>query len=325
MRYDLVHVHNLPDFLVFAAWYPKMTGTRIILDIHDIVPELFANKFDAGPGNLYVGLLKFIEKASAAFVDHVIVSNHLWYEKLLSRSVPKEKCSVFLNHVDPSLFYRRDRTRTDDKIIVIFPGSFQWHQGLDIAIEAFTLIQKRVPNAEFHIYGGGDEESELVALTKRLGLVDKVKFAGIASIETVAEVIANADVGVVPKRADSFGNEAYSTKIMEFMSQGLPVVVSRTKIDNYYFDDSVVRFFVSGDVQGLAEAICEVIENQPLREKLIAAGNRYVDIHSWDRRKGEYLQLVDSLMTEVFSGARARSVIGPSTPIDEDTVGPIVG
>jgi glycosyltransferase involved in cell wall biosynthesis len=112
---------------------------------------------------------------------------------------------------------------------------------------------------------------------------------------------------------------------MEFMSQGLPVVVSRTKIDNYYFDESVVRFFVSGDVQGLADAICEVIENQPLREKLIAAGNRYVEIHSWDRRKREYLQLVDGLMTEVFSGAGARSVIAPSTPIDEDTVGPIVG
>ncbi|HEX3543178.1 MAG TPA: glycosyltransferase, partial [Candidatus Acidoferrum sp.] len=41
IKYDVVHVHNLPDFLVFAAWYPKMTGARIILDIHDIVPELF--------------------------------------------------------------------------------------------------------------------------------------------------------------------------------------------------------------------------------------------------------------------------------------------
>jgi glycosyltransferase involved in cell wall biosynthesis len=100
-------------------------------------------------------------------------------------------------------------------------------------------------------------------------------------------------------------------------------VVSRTKIDNYYFDDSVVRFFVSGDVQGLADAICEVIENQPFREKLIAGGNRYVDIHGWNRRKGEYLQLVDNLTTEVFSDTG--SVIGPSTPIDEDTMGRVVG
>ncbi len=308
VKYDVVHVHNLPDFLVFAAWYPKMTGARIILDIHDIVPELFANKFDARPGNLYIALLKFIEKASAAFVDYVIVSNHLWYEKLLSRSVPKEKCSVFLNHVDPGLFYRRQRTRTDDRIIVIFPGSFQWHQGLDIAIEAFALVQKRVANCEFHIYGGGDEKTELIALTEKLGLNGKVKILGSAPLETIADLISNADLGVVPKRADSFGNEAYSTKIMEFMSQGVPVVVSRTKIDNFYFDNSVVRFFTSGDVKALAEAMCEVIDNTALREKLIAGGYRYVDLHSWDRRKHEYLNLVDTLSTQIFSNTGSRAI-----------------
>ena len=308
IKYDVVHVHNLPDFLVFAAWYPKMTGARIILDIHDIVPELFANKFDAKPGNLYIALLKFIEKASAAFVDYVIVSNHMWYEKLLSRSVPKEKCSVFLNHVDPALFYRRERTRTDDKIIVIFPGSFQWHQGLDIAIEAFALVQKRVANCEFHIYGGGDEKAELIALAEKLGLNDKVKIFDGVPLEMIADLISNADLGVVPKRADSFGNEAYSTKIMEFMSQGIPVVVSRTKIDNFYFDNSVVRFFTSGDVQALAEAMCEVIENDALREKLIAGGYRYVDLHSWDRRKNEYLSLVDTLSTQIFSSTDSRAI-----------------
>jgi glycosyltransferase involved in cell wall biosynthesis len=308
IKYDVVHVHNLPDFLVFAAWYPKMTGARIILDIHDIVPELFANKFDARPDNLYIALLKFIEKASAAFVDYVIVSNHLWYEKLLSRSVPKEKCSVFLNHVDPGLFYRRERTRTDDKIIVIFPGSFQWHQGLDIAIEAFALVQKRVANCEFHIYGGGDEKAELIALTEKLGLNGKVKILGSAPLETIADLISNANLGVVPKRADSFGNEAYSTKIMEFMSQGVPVVVSRTKIDNFYFDNSVVRFFTSGDVKALAEAMCEVINNTALREKLIAGGYRYVDLHSWDRRKHEYLNLVDTLSTQIFSSTGSRAI-----------------
>lgn len=301
LRYDVVHVHNLPDFLVFAAWYPKLTGTRVILDIHDIVPELFANKFDTKPGDIYFEFLKFVEKASAAFADFVIVSNHLWYEKLVSRAVSKEKCTVFLNHVDSALFYRRERTRTDDRVIIIFPGSFQWHQGLDIAIEAFALVRKKVPNAEFHIYGGGDEKNELMELRDRLGLTESVKFCGSASLEQIADVISNADLGVVPKRADSFGNEAYSTKIMEFMSQGVPVVLSRTKIDNFYFDDSVVRFFVSGDVQALAEAMLEVIENKTLRESLIAGGFRYVELNGWDRRKSEYLGLVDALSTEDFS------------------------
>jgi glycosyltransferase involved in cell wall biosynthesis/peptidoglycan/xylan/chitin deacetylase (PgdA/CDA1 family) len=305
IRYDVVHVHNIPDFLVFAAWYPKMTGSKVILDIHDIVPELFANKFDAKPGGLYTAFLKFVEKAAAAFADFVIVSNHLWFDKLIARSVPKDKCKVFLNHVDSSLFYRRDRTRTDDKIIVIFPGSFQWHQGLDLAIEAFAIVHQQVPQAEFHIYGAGDEKADLVALTERLGLNGIVLFRGSVPLETIADVISNADIGVVPKRADSFGNEAYSTKIMEFMSQGVAVVLSRTKIDSFYFDDAVVRFFESGNVPQLAAAILEVIENKQLRQSLIAGGYRYVDLNSWESRRSEYLDLIDDLSTEVFPRADA--------------------
>ncbi len=297
-RYDLVHVHNLPDFLVFAAWYPKWTGAKLILDIHDLVPELFGSKFNAGGKSNYISLLKVVERLSAAFVDHVIVSNDLWYETLIARSVRRDKCSVFLNHVDPGIFYRRERTRTDSKFIVIFPGSFQWHQGLDIAIRAFARIKGKVPNAEFHLYGvagGGSLQNDLATLARQLGLDGAVKFHASLPIDEVADVIANADLGVVPKRADSFGNEAYSTKIMEFMSQGVPVVVSRTKIDSFYFDESVVRFFTSGDDQAMAEAMLEVISNKILREGLIAGGYEYVSNHSWDVRKKDYLDLVDAL------------------------------
>ena len=40
--YDLLHVHSIPDFLVFAAWLPKLLGAKIILDIHDLLPEYYA-------------------------------------------------------------------------------------------------------------------------------------------------------------------------------------------------------------------------------------------------------------------------------------------
>jgi glycosyltransferase involved in cell wall biosynthesis/peptidoglycan/xylan/chitin deacetylase (PgdA/CDA1 family) len=302
-RYDFIHVHNVPDFLVLAAWYPKWTGAKLILDIHDLVPELFASKFEPKEGNHYIQLLRMVEKASAAFVDHVIVSNHLWHQTLISRSVPKEKCSVFLNNVDPAIFYRRPRTRSDGKVIILFPGTFQRHQGLDIAIEAFAQVKDKVPNAEFHLYGGGGVEADLVRLAERLGLKGRVKFCGRLSQDGIAEVIANADLGVVPKRANLFGNEAYSTKIMEFMSQGVPVVASRTKIDTFYFNDKIVRFFTSDDVQDMAEAMLQVIENQSVRNELVAGGYEYADRHNWDTRKRDYLELVDSLSTEQFGGS----------------------
>ena len=113
-------------------------------------------------------------------------------------------------------------------------------------------------------------------------------------------MIANSDLGVVPKRADSFGNEAYSTKIMEFMSQGVPVVVSRTTIDSYYFKEDDVRFFPSGDASAMAQAMYEVATNQHLRDTLIANGLEYVQQNSWARKREEYLRLIDGLSTEHF-------------------------
>ena len=317
-RYDVIHIHNMPDFLVFAAWYPKLTGAKLILDIHDVVPELFSNKFRTKLSSAYVGLLKAIEKISATFVDHVIVSNHLWHKTVVARSVPEGKCSVLVNHVDPEMFSRHERTRTDGKFIVLFPGSFQWHQGLDIAIEAFARFKTRVPNAEFHLYGGagGDLEIDLKQLVGRLDLDDSVKFLGGISLDQMAQVIANADLGVVPKRADSFGNEAYSTKIMEFMSQGVPVVVSRTKIDAFYFEEGVVHFFRSGDSQAMAEAMMDVINDKDLRQSLIARGYEYVERNGWDRKKKEYLDLIDGLSTEHFDDVQP--ALGSTPAIEQD-------
>ncbi len=302
-RYDLLHIHNVPDFLVFAAWYPRLTGARIILDIHDIVPELYASKFGAREESRTVAALKRVERASAAFAHHVILANDLWRESYTARSAPREKCSVIINYVDRRLFSPRPRTRKDDRLILLFPGGLQWHQGLDIAIRAFQKVSRQLPQAELRIYGDGNMKPNLVALAGELGLDGKVRFFETLPVRQIVDVMANADLGVVPKRADSFGNEAYSTKIMEFMSLGVPVVVSATKIDRYYFDDSVVRFFPSGDADALAEAILEVLGNGEARRQMVTRASDYAARHSWDSRKADYLRLVDDLCArEVKTG-----------------------
>jgi glycosyltransferase involved in cell wall biosynthesis len=217
------------------------------------------------------------------------------------------------------MFPRHVRSRTDGKFIVLFPGSLQWHQGLDIAIEAFARVKTKVPNAEFHVYSGagGNQEIDLRQLVKRLDLDDSVKFLGGISIDQMGQVIANADLGVVPKRADSFGNEAYSTKIMEFMSQGVPVVVSRTKVDTFYFEEGVVHFFRSGDSEAMAEAMLDVINDKNLRQSLISHGYEYVEHHGWGRKKKEYLDLIDSLSTELF--VDVQPALGSASVVELDS------
>lgn len=295
LPYDVVHVHNIPDFMVFAAWYPKLTGTRVILDIHDIVPELFASKFGGNKNAGIVRALQVVEKLSAAFADHVIIANHLWWEKYIARSAPAKKCSVFINHVDERVFKPGRRESAKDTPTVLFPGGLQWHQGVDLAIRAFAILRRRIPDAEFHIYGDGSVKNELIALARELEVDGSVRFFAPLRLHEIAEVMANATLGVVPKRADTFGNEAYSTKIMEFMAVRVPVVVSETRVDRFYFDDSVVRFFESGNVESLAKAMIDVLMNPSDREQMVNRAAEYSGRNSWAHRKASYLNLVDSL------------------------------
>jgi glycosyltransferase involved in cell wall biosynthesis/peptidoglycan/xylan/chitin deacetylase (PgdA/CDA1 family) len=303
IRYDLIHTHNGPDFLVFAALYPKWTGAKIILDIHDVVPELFEGRFSSRAGSIYVKMLKILERLSAGFSDHVIVSNHLWQKRLIERSLSADKCSVLVNRIDPGVFYRRERTRADGKVVLLFPGSFQPHQGLCVAIKALARLKEKLPNCELHLCGGGggrDSQRTLERLASELGLNGRVRFEREVPLDRIPQMMADADIGVVPKLADSFGNEAYSTRIMEFMSQGIPVVASRTAVDTYYFSDETVCFFKSGDDQAMADAVLKVIGDPGLRESLSLNGLDYAARNSWTLRKTEYLDLIDSLCVEKF-------------------------
>jgi glycosyltransferase involved in cell wall biosynthesis len=294
-RYDFIHVHSVPDFEVFAAIIPKLLGSKIILDIHDIVPEFYGSKFHKGKDSLTFKLLVLAEKLSAAFADHVIIANHIWYDTLLSRSVSADKCSVILNYPDISIFKKIPRTRNDGKFIMLYPGSLNWHQGLDVAIRAFAKIAGKFPQAEFHIYGGGNGLHDLMDLTRGLRLEKQVLFMGTCPMEEIAVAMANANAGVVPKRAVSFGNEAFSTKIPEFMAIGVPVIASSTKVDRYYFNDSQILFFRSEDEDDLAAKMEMIIADSELRARLVKNGEAYILENNWDVRRNEYFELLRTL------------------------------
>ncbi len=295
--YDLIHVHSVPDFEVFCAWLPKLTGAKIILDIHDIVPEFYNSKFGTDKNSLIFKCLVLIEKLSIGFSDHIIISNHIWEKTIISRSSPKKKCTTIINYPDNNIFSQRDVARNKDKFIMMYPGTVNWHQGLDIAVKAFAIVKAQAKHAEFHIYGGGPEMDNLQALIKQLGLEQSVLFKGSTSLDKIAKIMASADLGIVPKRNDPFGGEAFSTKTLEFMSLKVPIIVSRTKIDQYYFNDSLVKFFEPGDEKDLADAMLFLINSEQEREKLVQSALKFVEENNWDSKKQLYTDIVHSLIS----------------------------
>lgn len=294
--YSVIHVHSVPDFEVFAALIPRLMGAKVILDIHDIVPEFYACKFHTEKNSLLFRVLVLIEKLSILFSSHVIIANHIWYNRLTQRSVRAGKCTTIINYPDPAIFHPRPRTTDNDgKILMLYPGTINHHQGLDVAVRAMALLRDKIPSLQLHLVGDGPDRAMLQAMVKDLNLEDRVIFRGMLPLEKVAEVMANVDLGVVPKRTNSFGNEAFSTKIPEFMAMGVPVAASRTQIDQYYFNDEMIQFFESDNPEDLAEKIVLLIRNQDRRNSLCEHALAYIDSNNWNVKKYEYLDLVDRL------------------------------
>jgi len=296
-RYDLIHVHSVPDFEVFAVWYPKLTGAKIILDIHDIVPEFYASKFNVSRKSLAFKFLVAVEQLAIAFSDHVIASNHIWEKRLKERSVAASKITTIINFPDTEVFQPQGRTRNDGKFILLYPGTLNYHQGLDIAVRAFSRIRNEVPEAEFHIYGSGDQLAYLKSLVAELGLENQVLFKGSRVVEQMVRVIEDADLGIVPKRKNGFGNEAFSTKILEFMAMGVPVIIPDTDVDTYYFNDSVAKFFQANNDESLADSMLLLIKNPEVRQSFVRNASEFVKKYTWGANQSIYLVLVDSLLT----------------------------
>jgi glycosyltransferase involved in cell wall biosynthesis len=296
-RYDVIHVHSVPDFEVFATIVPWLMGACVILDIHDIVPEFYASKFGTHDRSMAFRLLQLVERLSCSYADHVIISNHLWHKRLTSRSVPAEKCTTIINYPDLGIFSNQiPRSSEGSEFLMCYPGSLNWHQGVDLAVEAMSLLRESVPNLRFLIIGDGPERAKLQAMVTQERLEGRISLSRVIPLEQVAQVMAEVDLGVVPKRRHSFGNEAFSTKIMEFMAMGVPVLASSTRIDEYYFKEGEVQFFESENVEDLAAQIKFLVRDIQCRRTLRERGRRFIEQNNWDSKKHEYFDLLNQLI-----------------------------
>jgi glycosyltransferase involved in cell wall biosynthesis len=296
-NYDLIHVHNVPDFLVLAAAYPKWNGVPVVLDVHDLLPELYASKFKVRSKSLVFRCLVLIERYCAAFATHIIIANHLWCERFAARSAPKEKCTVIRNYPDLDIFVATRKVENQaDKFILTYPGSLNWHQGVDVAILAFAMIIEDIPEAEFHIYGDGPAKPALIELVYRLRMRDRISFHDFVPSREIAGIMAQTDLAIEPKRATSaFGSEALSTKILEFMALGIPVIASRTTIHSYYYHQSLIKYYDGDDPVQLANCIREMYRSADLRREVVRNASVYVRENNWQAKKTEYLELIDQL------------------------------
>ena len=296
-RYRVIHFHNIPDFGVFCTIIPKMMGAKVILDIHDLVPEFYMQKFGVDAQHPVIRFLKWIEKISARYADHVITVTDIWRQRLISRSISAEKVTVVLNAPYTPYFSNTcaSHKTQNGKVTLSYHGNLGETTGVEILVRSMKKVTQTCPNVQLWITGKGREDEKLKALSRELGLEESITFREPVPNHRICETVGQADIGIDPKLNGVYSGETLSVKAMEYLAMGIPLIVSRTKAAEMYFDDTMVQFFRPDDADDLARQIIELCRSVEKRKSQVVQAERFLEIHSWDRYKEKYYSIVDGL------------------------------
>lgn len=299
-RYIVIQVHNLPDFLVFATLVPKFAGVRVILDIHDLMPEFFASSFRSSMSSWPVRMLIWQEQLSCRFADHIITVTESWRETLIKRGVPPEKVTVVMNVADNRVFHAASSTKQptngNERFNLIYHGSLTKRYGLDLLVKAVGTARHEIPDIHLTIHGRGEFYPELVELVDELHLEEQIRFSTkLIPIEELPDLIRQADLGVVPYRGDIFTDGILPTKLMEYSALNVPVIASRTGAISEYFDETMVKFVNPGDLSSLVEGIMDLFRDRNQLSHYAENAKKFNQQFSWEKVSAGYVALVDGL------------------------------
>jgi len=305
-RYQVIHVHSPPDILMFAALIPKIFGAKVILDIHDPMPEFYMSKYDDHMDSILAWFMKLQEKVSSGLASVIITANSNFKENLLKRGAPADKITVVNNVADPKIFSRaryRQRRRQDDHFKLIYPGTIAPRYGLDIAIRALPLLVEEIPHLRLVIIGPQvDYADELATLAEELGVSDFVQFRPVLPVDEVPRQLIQADIGIYPALSNPHTDIATPTKVLEYAVMGIPIVASRLKVLQDLFTDSAILFFDPGSVNQFARCVLELYANPGRRDELVRNADRvYVHKHSWTNERSKYFDLLNRLLAPRFN------------------------
>jgi glycosyltransferase involved in cell wall biosynthesis len=292
----------MPDILVLSALIPKALGAKVILDLHDPMPELMVTIFKLDGDSLSVRLLKRIEKWSIARANSVVTVNRTFKHLFSSRSCGLDKIEVVMNTPDSEIFPLRPpllalAKQVGDKHVIMYHGSLVERNGLDLAVDALARVKQVIPGAELRIYGDKTPFLERVMDTANSrGLRGAVRYLGPKCLEDLVHEIEDCDVGVIPNHRNSFTQINTPTRIFEYLALGKPVIAPRTQgVQDYFTDDSMI-FFEAGDAEDMAKSIEYAFYHPAQVTETVRRGQAVYRTHLWQKERARLIGVVAGLL-----------------------------
>ena len=299
-RFRGVQVNTMPDYLVFAALLPRLMGAKVVLHLHEPMPELFDTMFPATRYAWLRSLIKWSERLSVAFADRVLTVTQEMRDNVCARGAKPSKIAVIVNVPDDHVFEleryaalasKVSATRQEERrrgiYRVLCHGSIEERYGFDVVVRAVARLVKDVPGIEFRFMGKGGFLPDVLALAQQLDIKDRIHYLGFVPFETMIEEILAADVTVVPMQRNSYSVLVHTNKMFEYLALRRPIVASRLASVVAYFPDNAISYFEAGDDADLALRIGEIIADPQKGADLVKTATQLYEFLSLEPGKAE--------------------------------------
>lgn len=276
-RPDVVLVVEPPLFCAPQAWLvARLSGGKAWLHIQDFEVDA---AFDLGllRGAALQSMVAVGERWLMRGFDRVSTISHRMLDRVLAKGVVPERVVFFPNWVDLAVIgtesslvgdYRSDLGIAADDLVALYSGNMGGKQGLGILAQAAQLLRD-VPNLVFVFCGNGAGRDDLVTLCDGL---PNVQFMDLQPLERLGELLAMADIHLLPQRAD-VADLVMPSKLTGMLASGRPVVATA------HVDTELAKVVVACGLvvqpeqpQDFADAINSLVQDAGLRAKLGAAG-----------------------------------------------------
>ncbi len=311
--FDAIHAANPPDVMWFIALpYRFLRGTRFVFDHHDLVPELYADRFGRSRLRL-AAIMRFLERRSFALAHHVISTNEHYRAVAMRRGGKRpDEVTVVRNGpaaqdfptgaADPTI-------RALGRIVVGYLGNMNPQDGVDRFLEMARLIRQEHGRTDiaFVMVGSGDSFAHLMRLRDQWGLTDAVVMTGRVAWAEVLAALRATDICVQPDPPGRLNDCSTMNKLMEYMALGRAVVacdLAETRVSG----GDAALYTEGSSAEALAAAVLALADDPARMASLQRAGlQRVRDVLGWQHQSPHLLAVYEKLFPGRLAGAAGAS------------------
>jgi len=286
-RDDIVFVHNMPNFLIFTALVPKLNKVPIVLDTHDLMPELWVamGKKDT----LLMKILLLEEKLSHKFATKLITVNKTLASYLTNRT--GQEYSVF--HNGPLCPNVKISSGLHGYSLV-YHGNIHERYGLQHLVDVLPNLKKLYPSLTLDIYGYGPYAEEIQKKIDNLKINSYCIMHGRFKPEDVDSILEGKTIGYAVIDKCQQNDLAIPVKVLEYITKGIPVVTSNLETMQNYFGSDAVNYVKNKC--DILDTYVNLLENRNQMKQQVQKAQNAIEKISWAIESDNFLDFVNNIV-----------------------------